>query len=76
MAFITGNLFAKQNKEKETVNVEQTEQPQTFPNTELDLAELEFLLKLVGNADLKGHQVEMFYNLVIKLQNQYIQKTK
>jgi len=43
---------------------------------ELDLEELEFLLKVVGNADLKGHQVEMFYKLIIKLQNQYIQKTK
>ena len=46
------------------------------PKDELDLEELEFLLKVVGNADLKGHQVEMFYKLIIKLQNQYIQKTK
>ena len=43
---------------------------------DLDLQELEFLLKVIGNADLKGHQIEMFYRMVVKLQNQYIQKTK
>lgn len=49
---------------------------ETQPNTELSLAELEFLLKVIGNADLKGHQVEMFYNMALKLQNQYIAKSK
>lgn len=43
---------------------------------ELKLEEIEFLLKLLGNADLKGHQVEMFYNMTIKLQNLYLQKAK
>jgi len=43
---------------------------------ELELEELQFLLKILGNADLKGHQVEMFYNMIIKLQNLYIQKSK
>jgi hypothetical protein len=43
---------------------------------ELSLVELEFLLGTLKNIDLKGHQVEMFYNLIIKIQNQYINKTK
>jgi hypothetical protein len=43
---------------------------------ELNLEEIEFLLKLLGNADLKGHQIEMFYNMTIKLQNLYLQKSK
>jgi hypothetical protein len=43
---------------------------------ELELEELQFLLKMLGNADLKGHQVEMFYNMIIKLQNLYLQKSK
>ena len=43
---------------------------------ELNLEEIEFLLKLLGNADLKGHQIEMFYNMTIKLQNLYLQKAK
>lgn len=44
-------------------------------SVELELNELEFLLKILGNCDLKGHQVEMFYNLIVKLQNQYLQKS-
>jgi hypothetical protein len=43
---------------------------------ELSLEEIEFLLKLLGNADLKGHQIEMFYNMTVKLQNLYLQKSK
>jgi hypothetical protein len=45
-------------------------------NSDLELPELEFLLKVLSSADLKGHQVEMFYNLIIKLQNQFVQKNK
>jgi hypothetical protein len=45
-------------------------------SSELELPELEFLLKMLGAADLKGHQVEMFYNLIIKLQNAFVQKNK
>ena len=45
-------------------------------NSELELPELEFLLKVLSSADLKGNQVEMFYNLIIKLQNQFVQKNK
>ena len=45
-------------------------------SSELELPELEFLLKMLGTADLKGHQVEMFYNLIIKLQNAFVQKNK
>ena len=45
-------------------------------NSDLELPELEFLLKVLSSADLKGNQVEMFYNLIIKLQNQFIQKNK
>lgn len=39
---------------------------------ELTKQELEYLLGLLKNADLKGYQIEMFYSLVVKLQNQYI----
>ena len=45
-------------------------------SSELELPELEFLLKVLSSADLKGNQVEMFYNLIIKLQNQFVQKNK
>lgn len=43
---------------------------------QLTTNELEFLLNCLKNTMLKGEQVEMFYNLVIKLQTQYIDQTK
>ena len=66
---------------KNTVITNQPQQsisnPQTPPNSpELELEELDFLLRVLGNADLKGHQIEMFYNMTIKLQNLYLQKAK
>jgi hypothetical protein len=82
MAFVSKNTVVGQNP----VQQEQTEfipQPQPTPqptpqpqsNNELELSELEFLLKVLGNADLKGHQVEMFYNMIVKLQNLYLKKS-
>ena len=58
--------------------VQQPVQDNTTPtqSSELELSELEFLLKMLSNADLKGHQVEMFYNLIVKLQNNFLQKNK
>lgn len=43
---------------------------------DLNKLELEYLLELLKNADLKGYQIEMFYNLAFKLQNQYLNKNK
>lgn len=43
---------------------------------DLTKQELEYLLGLLKNADLKGYQIEMFYSLVVKLQNQYISVNK
>ena len=42
----------------------------------LNTQELEFLLNILKQSPLYGEQVEMFYNLVVKLQNQYIEQTK
>ncbi len=43
---------------------------------QLDTQELEFLLNTHKQTKIMGEHVEMFYNLVIKLQNQYIDQTK
>lgn len=71
MAFQSSNLL---------VNGEQAKTPfkHTAPISEndLSLSELEFLISTLKDIDLKGHQVEIFYNMVIKLQNQYIEKSK
>jgi hypothetical protein len=50
-----------------------TEIKHDIVSNKLTTEELDFLLHYLRNADLKGYQVEMFYNLVIKLQNQYIE---
>ena len=47
---------------------------QTQVTNELIKEELELLLKILGNADLKGREVEFFYTMVLKLQNQYLIK--
>ena len=38
---------------------------------QLNLEELEFLLRTLKSSNLVGDQVEMFYSMVIKLQTQY-----
>lgn len=42
------------------------------PN-KLNKQELELLLIVIKNATIKGEQIEAFYNLIIKLQNQHTQ---
>jgi hypothetical protein len=48
-------------------------EPIQDPN-QLTGPELDFLLRTLKTCTLKGDQVEMFYNAVIKLQNQYLEK--
>jgi len=62
MAFITNIL--KQAKAAEV----KVEDP-----TRLSLQELEFLLGILKSTAIVGEQVEMFYTMVVKLQEQYIQ---
>jgi hypothetical protein len=50
-------------------------EPQVDPN-ELNIQEIEFLLFAIKNANFKGEQLELLYNTVIKLQNQYTSKSK
>lgn len=73
MGFSSKNVVVN-NQVQSTPVPEPTPPPVSSP--ELGLEEVEFLLKMLGNADLKGHQVEMFYNMIIKLQNMYLQKSK
>ncbi len=42
----------------------------------LTVLELEFILNAMKTTTIVGDQVEMFYNLIIKLQNQYIKQQK
>jgi len=64
MSFSAGNLITPNKVEKVT-----------NPN-ELNTQELELLLILLRNTSFKGEQLELLYNLVIKIQNQHIEKSK
>ena len=48
----------------------------TIDPNQLSTDEIEFLLNQLKSVTIIGEQVEMFYNLIIKLQNQYIEQTK
>lgn len=58
------SLFTKQAKPAET----KVEDP-----TKLNAQEIEFLLQTLKTTTLVGEQVEMFYTMVYKLQEQYMQ---
>jgi len=77
MAFVSKNTVVGQTPTQPLQEQSQqlTQQPQQQPNVELELSEAEFLLKVLKDADLKGHQVEMFYNMIVKLQNIYLKKS-
>lgn len=70
MAFISNHIVSGEKKQEVVNNTTSS----TAGSNELDKVEVEYLLRILANADLKGKEVEMFYNLVIKLQQQYINK--
>ena len=45
-------------------------------NDKLSPEEYEFLFMLIKNSSFKGENLEFLYNLVVKLQNQYLKTTK
>ena len=73
MAFVSKNTIVGQTSIQ--IPQEQLQEQPQQPNVELELSEVEFLLKVLKDADLKGHQVEMFYNMIVKLQTLYLKKS-
>ena len=68
MSFIAKHVNAPE-KDSVPANV-----PVIQETTDFTKEELEYLLRMLGDANLKGREVEMFYNLIIKLQNLYVKK--
>jgi len=52
------------------------QQPVIETQNQLSHEELEFILNSLKDVTITGSQVEMFYNLIVKLQNQYIEQSK
>jgi hypothetical protein len=46
------------------------------PSNQLNSKELEILLTLIKRSSFLGEDVEAIYNMVVKLQNQYLEQTK
>ena len=60
---------------KNTVVANNNDQPQNnslVPYSDFSLQELEILLIALRECNLKGSQIELFYNLVLKIQNKYL----
>ena len=60
---------------KNTVVANNNDQPQNnslVPYSDFSLQELEILLIALRECNLKGSQIELFYNLVLKVQNKYL----
>ena len=53
-------------------NTQQTQQHPAISNNEFSMQELEILLIALKECNLKGGQIELFYNLVLKIQNKYL----
>lgn len=71
MAFTSSNLRVATEVVKESPVPEQA---QLTP--QLNLRELEILLSLVKKSTFLGEDIEPLYNMVIKLQTQYLDQTK
>jgi len=57
-------------------NNEYTDNKNPVSENVLTTDEIGFLLTCLKDVMIRGNQVEQFYGLVIKLQNQYIEQTK
>ena len=44
------------------------------PASQLTKQEIEFLLMMLKDVSVRGDQVETFYNIILKLQDQYLKQ--
>ena len=49
-------------------------QSATEPIVQLTKQEIEFLLMILKDVSVRGDQVETFYNIILKLQDQYLKQ--
>jgi len=54
--------------------IKKSTEPAIDPN-KLNSQELQLALQLLKEVSIKGEQVQVFYNLVVKLQNQYLEQS-
>ena len=71
MAFTANNVQTLNNNVQTTNNKGIPLSP-----SQLNAKEIEILLSLIKRSTFLGEDVEIIYNMVIKLQNQYLDQTK
>jgi len=49
-------------------------QPKSQPAIQLSKQEIEFLLGILKDVSVRGEHVETFYNIILKLQEQYLKQ--
>lgn len=72
---LLSKIMEQQKVEPKVINAPPPPQPSPIPPAnDLSRSELELLLKILGDATLKGREVEVFYHMILKIQSQYIAK--
>ena len=68
MGFFSKNVVIENGENNLPLNVS----PEAIVSNQLSKQEIELLLSLIKQTTFKGEHIETLYNLVLKLQNQYI----
>jgi hypothetical protein len=72
----TRNIFKKLVMAFNARNLTVPEKVTTNDQDSLTLEEIQLILASLRNSTFKGEHIELLYNTVIKLQNQYIKQQK
>ena len=67
-------LLDKIKQQRGTPNVPLRDTALALDSDQLDIQELELLLSVLKQSTFKGEMIEVMYNLVIKLQSQYMKQ--
>jgi hypothetical protein len=68
MGFNATNVLVKDENKSKVQN--------SLSSNQLNVREIEILLSLMKRSTFLGEDIEPIYNLIIKLQNQYLEQTK
>lgn len=68
MGFFSKNVVIENGENNLPSNIS----PEAIASNQLSKQEIELLLSLIKQTTFKGEHIETLYNLVLKLQNQYI----
>jgi hypothetical protein len=68
MGFFSKNVVIENGENNLPSNIS----PESILSNQLSKEEIELLLSLIKQTTFKGEHIEVLYNLVLKLQNQYL----